>query len=142
MDTGLAEKIYVGNPYNCKGSGKSGEKGDKGGDWPPVNGAKTVAEVEAEMSKGKIERAKRSLDAGWCRLLPLAVVHKHSGMGCAVVSLSAAETREAIMCYAEKTFGRSPAGKLEMDIADVKVQLLVADWLKLVDWLKVLEEVM
>lgn len=50
-------------------------------------------------------------------------VHKHSGMGCAVVSLSAAETREAIMCYAEKTYGRSAAGKLEMDIADVKVQL-------------------
>ena len=50
-------------------------------------------------------------------------VHKHSGMGCAVVSLSAAETREAIMCYAEKTFGRSAQGKLEMDIADVKVQL-------------------
>ncbi len=50
-------------------------------------------------------------------------VHKHSGMGCAVVSLAAADTREAIMCYAEKTFGRSAAGKLEMDIADVKVQL-------------------
>ena len=55
--------------------------------------------------------------------LPLRQVHKHSGMGCAVVSLSTAETREAIMCYAEKTFGRSAAGKLEMDIADVKVQL-------------------
>ena len=50
-------------------------------------------------------------------------VHKHSGMGCAVVSLAAADTREAIMCYAEKTFGRSAAGKLEMDISDVKVQL-------------------
>jgi hypothetical protein len=54
---------------------------------------------------------------------PERQVHKHSGMGCAVVSLSTAETREAIMCYAEKTFGRSAAGKLEMDIADVKVQL-------------------
>ena len=27
------------------------------------------------------------------------------------------------MCYAEKTFGRSPLGKLEMDIGETKVQL-------------------
>lgn len=109
-----------------KGKGKGKGKSEKG-DWPPVNGAKTVAEVEAEMSKGKIERVKRNPDSGGKQPVEATgshcQVHKHSGMGCAVVSLSTAETREAIMCYAEKTFGRSAAGKLEMDIADVKVQL-------------------
>ena len=111
-----------------KGKGKEEEKKGKGKgkDWP-VNGAKTVAEVEAEMSKSKIERVKRNADSGGKQPVEAkgahCQVHKHSGMGCAVVSLEQAATREAIMAYAEKTFGRSPAGKLEMDIADVKVQL-------------------
>jgi len=109
-----------------KGKGKGKGRSEKG-DWPPVNGAKTVAEVEAEMAKSKIERVKRNADSGGKQPVEAkganCQVHKHSGMGCAVVSLAAADTREAIMCYAEKTFGRSAAGKLEMDISDVKVQL-------------------
>ena len=44
-----------GVPVMVTGKGRS-EKGD----WPPVNGAKTVAEVEAEMAKSKIERVKRN----------------------------------------------------------------------------------
>ena len=39
----------------------SGKGRSEKGDWPPVNGAKTVAEVEAEMAKSKIERVKRNL---------------------------------------------------------------------------------
>eukprot|EP00913_Durusdinium_trenchii_P021412 g20124.t1 len=84
-------------------------------------------EVEAEMAKGKIERVKRNADSGGKQPVEAkgthCQVHKHSGMGCAVVSLEAAQHREAIMNYAEKTYGWSPLGKLEMDIADVKVQL-------------------
>ncbi|CAK9014855.1 unnamed protein product [Durusdinium trenchii] len=117
-------------PEKGKGKGKGKGKSEKGHDrdWgPPVNGAKTVAEVEAEMAKGKIERVKRNADSGGKQPVEAkgthCQVHKHSGMGCAVVSLEAAQHREAIMNYAEKTYGWSPLGKLEMDIADVKVQL-------------------
>ena len=64
--------------------GKSEKGHDR--DWgPPVNGAKTVAEVEAEMAKGKIERVKRNADSGGKQPVEAkgthCQVHKHSGMG-------------------------------------------------------------
>eukprot|EP00439_Symbiodinium_sp_Y106_P046263 s1708_g5.t2 len=90
---------------------------------------KTVAEVEAEMAKGKgkIERVKRSPDSGAKQPIEtkgeICQVHKHSSMGCAVVSMQSASMREAIMNFAEQRFGRNAAGRVQMDIGDVKVQL-------------------
>ena len=57
------QEVFHGFSDLSPGKGRS-EKGD----WPPVNGAKTVAEVEAEMAKSKIERVKRNLfrsGKGW-----------------------------------------------------------------------------
>ncbi len=54
-----SERVPMVVPVMVTGKGRS-EKGD----WPPVNGAKTVAEVEAEMAKSKIERVKRNFFGG------------------------------------------------------------------------------
>ncbi|CAE7642438.1 unnamed protein product, partial [Symbiodinium pilosum] len=129
-----------------KGKGKSeepkGKKGGKGftkggdskgaeprkGEGPPLS-PKTVAEVEAEMAKGKgkIERVKRNPDSGAKQPIEakgdICQVHKHSSMGCAVVSMQSANMREAIMNFAEQRFGRNSNGRVQMDIGDVKVQL-------------------
>ncbi|CAE7721273.1 unnamed protein product [Symbiodinium sp. CCMP2592] len=113
-----------------KGFAKGGEskgEGSRKGDAPPS--PKTVAEVEAEMAKGKgkIERVKRSPDSGAKQPIEtkgeICQVHKHSSMGCAVVSMQSASMREAIMNFAEQRFGRNAAGRVQMDIGDVKVQL-------------------
>jgi len=119
-----------------RGKGKKGKedgKGKKGGkgvpDAPVENSAKTVAEVEAEMAKGKgkIERVKRSPDSGAKQPIEatgeICQVHKHSSMGCAVVSMKSADMREAIMNYAEHTFGKNTSGRVQMEIGEVKVQL-------------------
>ncbi|CAE6929200.1 unnamed protein product [Symbiodinium natans] len=127
-----------------KGKGKSEEKGKKGGKGFAKGGEskgaagetrheaspKTVAEVEAEMAKGgkgKVERVKRSADAGGRQPIEtkgeICQVHKHSSMGCAVVSMQSAAMREAIMNFAEQRFGRNANGRVQMDIGDVKVQL-------------------
>ncbi|CAE7236909.1 unnamed protein product, partial [Symbiodinium sp. CCMP2456] len=113
-----------------KGFAKGGEgKGEGSRKADATPSPKTVAEVEAEMAKGKgkIERVKRSPDSGAKQPIEtkgeICQVHKHSSMGCAVVSMQSASMREAIMNFAEQRFGRNAAGRVQMDIGEVKVQL-------------------
>mmetsp|Transcript_6309 Transcript_6309/g.11824 ORF Transcript_6309/g.11824 Transcript_6309/m.11824 type:complete len:678 (+) Transcript_6309:71-2104(+) len=121
------------------GKGKKGDRDEYRKDTrdeprsadPRVGGVKTVAEIEAEMKddgKPRIEKKVRGPEHMGKQPVEAkgdhCEVHKHSGMGCAVVSMDTAAAREALFRYAEIRFGTSaPDNRVKMDIGDVTVQL-------------------
>jgi len=108
--------------------GKSGGKG-KGSSGKDVAPARTVQEVEAEISKPQNQWAARGPDNASKRPMDATgdhcVVHKHSGMGCAVISMDSKSIRETVLNYAERQSpsGRNKPGAAEMDIDGLKVEI-------------------
>mmetsp|Transcript_100970 Transcript_100970/g.261410 ORF Transcript_100970/g.261410 Transcript_100970/m.261410 type:complete len:506 (+) Transcript_100970:231-1748(+) len=115
-----------------KDMGKGGKKGGKMDFGMATAGVKTMHEVEAEISKTQVSRTqqvrrprgptaftKQPIDAKGAH----CEVHKHSGMGCAVVSMESFTAREAIISYVESKYGGSKDVPPKVDIGGVIVQM-------------------
>uniref|UniRef100_A0A7S0ZWU4 Uncharacterized protein n=1 Tax=Noctiluca scintillans TaxID=2966 RepID=A0A7S0ZWU4_NOCSC len=121
-----------------KGSGKKSKGGGKGKEKEienllfPMNAARTVQELEADLriqaerssrepkQRGPESSSKRPLDGKGVS----CEVRKHSGMGCAVVSMESSTSREALMNYIERNSpDRSDGVAPKTDIAGVQCQL-------------------
>lgn len=115
---------------DTKGKGKSKGKGkgkDKNG-LDASKGVKTLQEIEAELAENQaLKREKRSAEGYGKQPLEFkgshCQVHKHSGMGCAVVSMHSAQAREAVMRYVERKNAGKGSGLIKIEIQDVVAQL-------------------
>merc|ERR1719229_1366330 len=97
---------------------------------------KTVQEIESELAKTTAQARKNNNDAmvrrprGGDALSKQPVdgkgshceVHKHSGMGCAVVSMESAADREAVMVYCEAKSAGSDQVKTEINSVSVQLR--------------------
>jgi len=125
---------------DAKGEGKDGMKGKgkdnwkgkgKGKDVPALYveqpGAKTVQQVEDEIKTRASATSNRRPKTDAYSKKPIDAkgshceVHKHSSMGCAVISMDSAAMREEVMKFVERKSG--PGGSTKLDINGVTVQL-------------------
>jgi len=122
---GKASGKGQGGKHKGKGPGKGGKEDA---------GARTAQEVEAEMAQSKAPPPVAAQQ--WTKRGPENVskqpvdtkgshceVRKHSGMGCAVVSLDSYTVRETIMTHIERKYGGDRETPPKMQISDVTVQI-------------------
>eukprot|EP00418_Pyrodinium_bahamense_P070584 CAMPEP_0179078962 /NCGR_PEP_ID=MMETSP0796-20121207/35399_1 /TAXON_ID=73915 /ORGANISM="Pyrodinium bahamense, Strain pbaha01" /LENGTH=735 /DNA_ID=CAMNT_0020776287 /DNA_START=87 /DNA_END=2296 /DNA_ORIENTATION=+ len=112
------------------GKGKGTKKGDELPQPQASSVVKTVQEVEAEMAKNQAAkpfRRARGSDAVGKQPIDAkgqhCVVRKHSGMGCAVVTMESGTAREVVMQYVEKKSPPAAGSKPKTEIGCVVVQL-------------------